>query len=123
MNKKAFTLIELLAVIVILALLAIIVIPNIMDTVDESKQQNYDFLIQELENYSEEYATANNLLKDVTSSNDVTITLDDLINASYMKYPVINPNTDRKLDIYETVIVLSLETDGDVKYTITLHEE
>ena len=37
MNKKGFTLIELIAVIVMIGLIMVIVVPNILDIVSESK--------------------------------------------------------------------------------------
>jgi len=41
MNKKGFTLIELIAVIVILAILLLIVAPNIMKLIERSKKEQY----------------------------------------------------------------------------------
>ena len=37
MNKKGFTLVELLAVIVILAVILVIAVPQILNTIDESR--------------------------------------------------------------------------------------
>ena len=42
MNKKAFTLVELLAVIAILALLVIIALPNIMSMFEEAKRKSFE---------------------------------------------------------------------------------
>lgn len=41
MNKKAFTLVELLAVIALLALLTGIAVPNIISTINNNKRQNF----------------------------------------------------------------------------------
>lgn len=41
LNKKGFTLVELLAVIVILALIMVLVLPNVMDSMNSAKQQTF----------------------------------------------------------------------------------
>lgn len=41
MNKKAFTLIELLAVLVVLSIVTMIATPNVMKTVDSSKKEKF----------------------------------------------------------------------------------
>ena len=46
MNRKGFTLIELLAVIVLIAIIGIITVPNLLNTVDSSKEASYDILIE-----------------------------------------------------------------------------
>ena len=41
LNKKGFTLVELLAVIVILALIMVLVLPNVMDSMSSARQQTF----------------------------------------------------------------------------------
>ena len=41
-NKKGFTLVELLAVIVILAVILVIAIPRILDVIDSSKLSSFE---------------------------------------------------------------------------------
>ena len=54
MNKKGFTLVELLAVIAILAILVIIALPNVMSLFNEAKKNSFTNEIKEL------YKTAQN---------------------------------------------------------------
>ena len=49
MNKKAFTLIELLAVITILALLTLIAVPAISKQMDNSKETLYNNQLKNIE--------------------------------------------------------------------------
>ena len=55
MSKKGFTLVELLAIIVIIALIAVIVAPNVIETYWTSKQQAYDILIENIKIAGEHY--------------------------------------------------------------------
>lgn len=41
MNKKGFTLIELIAVVVIMSIIAIIATPNIINMIDKGKKDQY----------------------------------------------------------------------------------
>ena len=41
MNKKGFTLVELLAVIVIMAIVVLIAIPNVMNSLNQAKKDNF----------------------------------------------------------------------------------
>ena len=55
MNKKAFTLVELLAVIVVLAVILVIAIPNVIKIIDKAKldayKRNEDLLVNATRNY------------------------------------------------------------------------
>ena len=44
MNKKGFTLVELILIITLMAVISVIVIPNILDALSSSKQQKYESL-------------------------------------------------------------------------------
>jgi len=45
--RKAFTLIELLAIIVILSIIALISVPLIMNVIDDSKKEHLKILLME----------------------------------------------------------------------------
>ncbi|MGN1342898.1 MAG: prepilin-type N-terminal cleavage/methylation domain-containing protein [Bacilli bacterium] len=48
MNRKGFTLIELLAVIILIAIIGIITVPNLLTTVNSSKEKSYNILIENI---------------------------------------------------------------------------
>lgn len=46
MNKKGFTLIELILVITLMAIISVLVIPNIMDSLNSSKDEKYKSMVK-----------------------------------------------------------------------------
>lgn len=59
MNKKGFTLVELLAVIVILAIIAAIAFPFIQDSIDDSKEKTYNEQVRTIEHAAKRWAADN----------------------------------------------------------------
>ena len=76
MNKKGFTLVELIGVIVLLAAIALIAVPQITKTIDRSKEKTYrdqiDALLQASRRYVSEIGPKN--------TNPFTITLQELMS-------------------------------------------
>lgn len=60
MNKKGFTLVELILVITLMAVISVLVIPNILDALSSSKQQKYESLYKLVEKnmklYNDKYS-------------------------------------------------------------------
>lgn len=60
MNKKGFTLVELILVITLMAVISVLVIPNILDALNSSKQQKYESLYKLVEKnmklYNDKYS-------------------------------------------------------------------
>ena len=48
LNNKGFTLMEVLAVIVIIAILGMIADPNVLNSINTSKQASYDILVKDI---------------------------------------------------------------------------
>ena len=57
MNRKGFTLIELLAVIILIALIAVLIVPNVLDTLNKSKEESYQILVKNIVTAAENYYT------------------------------------------------------------------
>lgn len=55
MNRKGFTLIELLAVIILIALIAVLIVPNVLDTLNKSKEASYQILVKNIVTAAENY--------------------------------------------------------------------
>ncbi|MBE6147531.1 MAG: type II secretion system protein [Firmicutes bacterium] len=78
MNKKAFTLVELLAVIVILSIMLMIAIPAVSHYISVAKKQSYLVLMQEYASVAKGLLTLE-AFKQPVEKNDVTIVSLDLL--------------------------------------------
>lgn len=83
--KKGFTLVELLAVIVILGIIAAITIPKIQDVLYESQDNAYDMIVSQIEIKANDYVMDKNLDSSVTSNNVLDVYLYQLISAGYIE--------------------------------------
>ena len=96
MKKNAFTLIELLAVIVILGILATITVPTIVNIINNSKEDTLEEQKNTIVNAAERWGT-DNIRKLPTTSCDLTI--DFLKQEGYLESDkdVIDPTTDKEM--------------------------
>lgn len=78
-KNKGFTLVELLAILVILGLIALATIPNISKQVKESEKQEQNVLDKKIENASKLYA-AKYFADKIVKKEDFNFTLTDLEN-------------------------------------------
>lgn len=81
MNKKGFTLVELLAIIIIIAVVMIIAAPNMTRQIQKSEEENQSVLNRKIENASKLYAAkyyVDKLVTCSTSDCNITFSLDDL---------------------------------------------
>lgn len=77
MNKKGFTLVELLAIVVILAVIMVVAAPNMTKQIKKSEEESQNILNQKIENASKLYA-AKYYASKLVNGNKVTFTLNDL---------------------------------------------
>ena len=108
MKNKAYTLIELLSVIVILAVISAIAVPKIIDIIAISKLNAYN----EAKNNIVDSAKLK-YLSDVNSSKITQYTIDDLVEDGYLKENIKNPITNQK---YENTKIVITNEDGNIKY-------
>ena len=108
MNKRAYTLVEILSVIVILAVISAIAYPKILDVIGSSRLTAYN-------------ASKNGIIKsakikylsDVNNSKVIEYTVDDLINDGYLKKDIKNPMTNEK---YKNTKVIITNEDDKISY-------
>lgn len=89
--KKGFTLVELIATLVILSIIALIVTPNILVSIREYKLQVYDTNIKAIEGASKNWATDNIELLPETDAESLLISIEELVDGSYIDEKVKDP--------------------------------
>jgi len=96
--KKAFTLVELLAVIILLGLLGLIIYPTVNGVINNNKQKLHDKQISELIRHGNTYSTENmNKLKTYDGARNI-VTIKDLYDVGLIQNSiVIDPKTDQEL--------------------------
>ena len=109
MNKKAFTLIEMLAVIIILGVLTSLVMPSILKMMKGSKEKTYDVLINNINDSALLYASRHKeLIKSGLEINGFyEVTLNDLLDEGLIKTPLIDPRTDEEISLTKKVIIIN----------------
>ena len=137
MNRKGFTLIELLAVIVLIAIIGIITVPNLLTTVNSSKEASYDILIKNIVTASKtyyeecEYGDLSNKEKYgeyvcIITDKTITIKLSDLANTGFLSVSVkdVDKNNKKQVldprnnnDISDCQITITKNVDASFKVT------
>ena len=93
--KKGFTLIELIAVIVILALLAMVTIPMIIGTLNNSKEKSFTTDVKELVSISQQDITEND--RKCTKKDDICSYEYKITNEGKKLYEFVDTNDNIKL--------------------------
>ncbi|MEG0995103.1 MAG: type II secretion system protein [Bacilli bacterium] len=93
-NKKGFTLIELMAVITILGILLLIAVPSVSKYLTQSQESAYHDLEKTIENASKNYLIDNQDLIPLPNETK-KVELANLINGNYL-YEIKDPQNDGK---------------------------
>ena len=108
-NKRAFTLIELLAVIVIMGILLTITIPQLINNLKDKKDVALETIKETIVSIGKNYAIDNNI------EAPFYISINDLCTEKYLECPVINPATNSDLVGY---VIMDLNNIYYFSYTI-----
>jgi prepilin-type N-terminal cleavage/methylation domain-containing protein len=116
MNKKGFTLVELLAVIVILGVLLSLVVMSVNTYLKKAKETSLNSLIKSIEETSEIYLSDHSSeypqLNVVGSS--FTFELEELVDNNYIKKPVIDDVKGENIPL-TTLINVTVVSDSEIK--------
>lgn len=98
--KRGFTLVELLAIIIVLGILAAIVTSSVTGIINKTREATYDEQIKALEGAAERWAESHDImLPDIGSSDVMVINFDTLISSGELKkQQIINPKTNEDLE-------------------------
>ena len=107
MNRKGFTLIEVIMVIAIIAILSIILIPNVMVLINENKKRSCEKMIDNIESAAKMYVNQNKyeLGFDCVDNKTKEITLKTLVDAGYLGGELVNPINKIKISLESKVLV------------------
>lgn len=96
MKKNAFTLVELLAILVILAILIIILVPTLKNSIKEAKKSAFDEQVSVVTKAAETYFINSNFRVDSTNPKVMYIT--DIKDSGYIEtQDIINPITNNAM--------------------------
>lgn len=107
MNRRGFTLVEVLAIIVILGIILGVVVPSTFSIVKRGKETSYKTLVNSFKNGSKIYATRyiSIINTDIDKFGYYKLTLSDLNNNNLLKTPVIDPRTDTSINLNKYIII------------------
>ena len=114
MNKKAFTLIELIGTVVILSLIVLIITPAISDNVkkgvEDAKKQTEESIILAAKNYVSDNKSA------------TCVTLQTLQSEGYIDDNLKDPSDSNKILTNKKVTITRTQQENKVKYKYTYEE-
>ena len=98
MNKKAFTLVELLGVLVVLSVILMIAFPLITTYINKTKQKSYDTQMEIIMTGLKNYAIEHKEVLPVNDADYVTFTLGQLKSLGIVNNSVVNPLDGKEID-------------------------
>lgn len=98
MNKKGFTLVELMAVIVLISLIASLASIPINKAIKDHRKKLYERQIDQIELAAKDWAVDNPyLLPPYIEGNSVHLTIEDLINAEKLDTKVVDSRNKKEI--------------------------
>lgn len=128
MEKKGFTLVELLAVIIIIGVMGILIIPTVNKSIKDFRMSSYDNQIETIAAAARNWATDHPYSLPTEDSGVMTITLGTLKSSGYIDVALKNPKTDksfpndmlieikRKKNNFRYTVIEDSGTESDTEY-------
>ena len=120
--KKGFTLIELLGIIIILGLIMIFTVPNIINSLKNKDDKEYQTFVETITIATETYYQTHTETCDFNTNNNCNIEIQILIDNELIKENLINPKTGTKISKTD-VVVLTKNIDGTINYSYSPNVE
>ena len=115
MNKKGFTIVELLVTVALLAIISTISVISITLFINKNKENNYEILKKTILEASKEYV-ADNRYGNIDSS----ITAQYLLDNHYITSGLTDPKTGKNIDLNSVIITITFQ---NKKYTYEIKQE
>ena len=107
MKKKGFTLVELLAILVILSMIAIIVYPNITHSIKEAKEELSSTQIASIKDAAQLYVNDNVGNDDFFASDREEVTLKTLVDYGYINGSTYDLLNNKQFDLTLSNIIIT----------------
>ena len=117
-KRKAFTLIELMGVLVIIGILTVILIPVINNTIKNNKEDLYNKQLDLIKLSAKNLASDNEYILPEEDGEEIYITLGQLRAMGYAEETITNPKT--KENFPDNLVVMIIKVDKDYDYDIIL---
>ena len=117
MKKRGFTLIEMIAVILIMALLTLIILPTIINQIRSQKQNISDTAMQLLSSATELYLSEKSDEYLMYYGETYCISLETLVNEGKLKSPVKDLSTGKEIPLNQ-IVKIDVNEYGEGEYTI-----
>ena len=118
MKKNAFTLVELIAVIVLLCIIVLISFPALTNVIKGGEEKNKEEALNTIYMAAENYLMANYDDYNIDKVGDTThIYITDLMNNNYLNTDTVNPNNDSSFS-NKDVVKITRNEDGTFKYEL-----
>ncbi len=116
MKKNGFTLIEIIATVLIITLIGLLVVPQVRTIINDSKDRAYNSVVSTIEDAAKTYVYLNTSSVDtsITSNGYATVTILTLQQEGLLKVDIENPLTGE--NIASTDVVRITKSDNAYSY-------
>ena len=101
--KKGFTLIELMAAVVIFVGIISIAIPTIMNQINAKKEEISSTTLNTIYEAARLYMADYNISDEINIGNNYCVSLDELTQEEYLSSPIIDPTTRKEIPLTKYV--------------------
>ena len=115
-EKKGFTLVEVLSIIVLLGLVALLAFPSVDRYLKDARQKAYNTQINNIALSAENWGVDNKLLLPKGEGETMEITLGFLIDEGYVDFDIVNPITKKTLS--KELVILIKKTGNIYNYEV-----
>lgn len=121
MKNKGFTLVELIAIILVLSIILTVGFTTLSNSLENSNDRKYQTMIKNLEMAAEEYVNLPGVYRKVDEElkegKRVTIDITDLVNAEVIDQIPTNPKTKKEIIGY---IIVEKNSNNELIYIVQI---